>query len=55
MDETPDEETFEQLMHRLGAEKDERGGSTISFLGPKGAAAMRKTIERREPPPDEPA
>ncbi len=52
---TPDGETFDQMMARLGAEKDTSSGSTITFLGPKGTAASKKRFERREPPQDEPA
>lgn len=53
-DQTPDDETIEQRMKRLGIEKDNSRGSTVTFRA-EGTAAMRKLIVRRESPPDTPA
>lgn len=52
---TPEDETFDERMRRLGIEIDETGGSRLVFVGPRGTEAMKKIFARREPPPDEPA
>ena len=49
VDDTPDipvDESFEQMAKRLGVEIETGGGSTLVFLGPAGAAAAKRIVER---------
>jgi hypothetical protein len=41
-------ETFEEACARLGIEPDDDPTSTVVFLGPRGAAAVRAALRKRE-------